>query len=1613
MGAGKRYSAGAIFLQVVPVFANVQRAIEDEAKNIDRALGDQMEKSGEKAGTRAGKAAADSMGKELEKGAKDSSTIFEREFRKNIDGINKALGEIDAKRLPNEMRAEFKRLKKEVDELGKTDLFDDRNLERQRAKIEDIVGGVKGLRDNAKITLKDNFDAVERGLRKIVTQVDDLREPIDLEIRTEVAERKMGAWRRSFSKHVQESMKTLEGTTHKTLQRIQRDLDDLHADVTLSPDMVKSEMRKLMAELEHIADTDVTVEGRFEARSAHASLAAFNTAMNRLDGRVARVRVDVNQSRGALGLLSRSSDDAANSFRSFNAVLLASTALGPALIPILGALAGGLLALGPAAAVAVAGLSAVIIGFTGIGDALQAMGQKDDAAAQTAQTAAKAQESSAERVADARRRAADAVESALDRQKDAQEAYADSITDVKDAEQALAEAREAAKNNGKDIQERISDNKLAQDQGLLDVFNATVNFDSVMADGSATNAEKEQARIELEQARDRLADLREEAKELAKEQKKWREEGVNGTDEVKTAQERLNDALDAQKDAYEALRDSAEAVDEARAQGARDVADAMKGQADAMEAISTQQSNLDAAMNKLGPAGQKFALFLYGLRKGFREFRDDIQTVLLPQIQEAISSFLGSSNASVLRKALVGLAAGFGAFAVALSTSFQGEAWGGFFEMLARLGPDIQAAYGNAFISFLEALASILTTLGPFALKFAEGFSIFMDAFAGWAASAEGQQAIQDFLSYVKQIGPEVLDFFGLFAATVAHVLVALAPYGKIVLDLIVALLEYISSIPVDTLSVILGAVLALITASQFAYLTMNLLMAGSALLTSVVGALVFAWVALGIAIFIAWQKGGPLAKTLAVIAGVLLTTITSLIIYTKAIAVIRGLMLGWAAASYGAAGATYAVSTAQKVGAAAARAFAIAQAVVNAVLSANPIALVVIAIIALVVAIVLLWRNNEGFRDFVMKAWEKIQEAFVAAWEVIKVVLAAIGEAFAWLWHNAISPALHWIGDAFSATFRFMRDAWNNVLWPVIKMIGKVIWNLWKVYFKVYLVLIKAAFKATFIAMKWVWEHVLKPALSAIGRVLGWLWKNVFKPTLGWIGDRFSEIFSGMKWVWEHVLKPVFDYIGDKALPKLKGAFQTAVDGIKTLWDGLKKIVGAPIKFVLDTVINNGLIDGFNKVANWVGMDGFEHIPIPKALQSYATGGIMPGYTPGRDPHKFVSPTGGRLELSGGEAVMRPEWTAAMGSGYVNQMNALARSGGVNAIRNAMGMGGYWMGGILPLPGGSFAQHASGYPGFAGDLNWGSGYQDYGKAVKAWKDGIVAQMNYIGDSSYGRWAVLNHADGQNSLYAHLSNFAKMAVGDKVKAGQTVGYVGDLGNTGNPPTSHLHFEINGGAVNYADTATSESRGRSIPGWLMDIVKDPLGAVKGWASKPFDSASDLITNSPIFGYMKKVPLLVAEKVTDKVWDIVPGWVKTAAGWAGDAADFVVGGVKNAAGAVADAGGAVVGGIKDGAGAVGGFLGLANGGILPYNGTMMYDAGGYLPPGLTTVMNLTGKPEPVFTNDQWAEMEGGVGGGNLHYEPHFEGSNLTPADVAADLNFTFRRIRRGGKYEGVGS
>ena len=60
-------------------------------------------------------------------------------------------------------------------------------------------------------------------------------------------------------------------------------------------------------------------------------------------------------------------------------------------------------------------------------------------------------------------------------------------------------------------------------------------------------------------------------------------------------------------------------------------------------------------------------------------------------------------------------------------------------------------------------------------------------------------------------------------------------------------------------------------------------------------------------------------------------------------------------------------------------------------------------------------------------------------------------------------------------------------------------------------------------------------------------------------------------------------------------------------------------------------------------------------------------------------------------------------------------------------------------------------------------------------------------NGGYGNYIVVKHANGVQTLYAHMSSTA-VGAGASVESGETIGYVG---NSGKSTGSHLHFEVRG------------------------------------------------------------------------------------------------------------------------------------------------------------------------------------------------------------------------------
>lgn len=352
-----------------------------------------------------------------------------------------------------------------------------------------------------------------------------------------------------------------------------------------------------------------------------------------------------------------------------------------------------------------------------------------------------------------------------------------------------------------------------------------------------------------------------------------------------------------------------------------------------------------------------------------------------------------------------------------------------------------------------------------------------------------------------------------------------------------------------------------------------------------------------------------------------------------------------------------------------------IAQWLLNSAMLANPWTWVVLAIAGLVAAFVILWNKSEAFRGFWIGLWDSIKNAAAWAWQnvikpvwdAMKVALSALGAFFGWVWTSLIKPA--W--DALGAGISWV---WNAIIRPA--------WDA-----------LKAALGAVGAFFGWVWNSVIKPTWDALGAGIAWVWENVIRPNwdalkwaLGAVGDFFSWVWNsvikpawdalgaGIAWVVDNVVHPVFDGL-KTGLGFVETAFQKAVDFIGQMWDRIKGITAKPVKFVIDTVYNNGIREVWNKVAGWLGLGTLDPYN-PEWLGAYAGGGVLPGYTPGRDIYNFVDPkTGVRVDLGGGEGIMRPEFVDAVGGPKgIDELNARARRG--LPLGHA---GAYAAGGTLP----------------------------------------------------------------------------------------------------------------------------------------------------------------------------------------------------------------------------------------------------------------------------------------------------------------------------------------------
>lgn len=140
---------------------------------------------------------------------------------------------------------------------------------------------------------------------------------------------------------------------------------------------------------------------------------------------------------------------------------------------------------------------------------------------------------------------------------------------------------------------------------------------------------------------------------------------------------------------------------------------------------------------------------------------------------------------------------------------------------------------------------------------------------------------------------------------------------------------------------------------------------------------------------------------------------------------------------------ATVALTVAEKVQ-------TVVQGALNAVMSMNPIALIVIAIVAVIAGLVLLWNKCEGFRKFVhnllgviKKIWSNLIDGAVNAWEGIKSVFSKVIGWFKNIFKKAwqgVKNVFSAGGKVFSGIKEGIGSAFKSVVNVLIRGINKVI---------------------------------------------------------------------------------------------------------------------------------------------------------------------------------------------------------------------------------------------------------------------------------------------------------------------------------------------------------------------------------------------------------------------------------------------------------------------------------------------------------------------------------------------------------------------------------------------
>lgn len=228
---------------------------------------------------------------------------------------------------------------------------------------------------------------------------------------------------------------------------------------------------------------------------------------------------------------------------------------------------------------------------------------------------------------------------------------------------------------------------------------------------------------------------------------------------------------------------------------------ALVGVGDGLEALNKAQleptaENLEAlevAMGNLGPAGASFVTFLDSLGPSLKQLQFTAREGLLPGLEDGIESVM--TLAPQVQSIIADLSTTLGDLFRDAGAGLAGDGFARFFDYLDTEAAPILRMFGESVGNVAEGFANLIVGFAPVTDDFSRGLLGMTQRFAEWSRGLESNQGFQDFVAYVRESGPQVLDLLGSLTSMLVSFASAVAPIGSAVLPILTGVADAFAAI--------------------------------------------------------------------------------------------------------------------------------------------------------------------------------------------------------------------------------------------------------------------------------------------------------------------------------------------------------------------------------------------------------------------------------------------------------------------------------------------------------------------------------------------------------------------------------------------------------------------------------------------------------------------------------------------------------------------------------------------------------------------------------------------------------------------------------------------------